>query len=200
MKKNRKNHIDPLEKSTRKRVGDRIKSARVQRNYSLNDLAKRSGVSASTIHKVENYVMVPTVTTLLKIAKGLEKGLHFFIDDADAEKAYMLIRRHEGTLSTVKSQKILIRALSSKFDYTHLEVHHGTIERGGNSGREGILHENEEVAICLKGRIEFVIGSERIVLERLDSIHIKGGVHHRWRNVWSGRSEVLFIFSPALFS
>jgi transcriptional regulator with XRE-family HTH domain len=200
MKKSRNNHIDPLETSTRKRIGERIKSARAQRDYSLNDLANRSGVSASTIHKIENYAMVPTVTTLLKIAKGLEKGLHFFIDDADSEKDYMLIRQHEGTLSTVKPQKILIRALSSKFDNTHLEVHHSTIERSGNSGKEGILHENEEVAICLKGRIEFVIGSERIVLERLDSIHIKGGVRHRWRNVWSGRTEMLFIFSPPLFS
>jgi transcriptional regulator with XRE-family HTH domain len=200
MKKSRNNHIDPLETSTRKRIGERIKSARAQRDYSLNDLANRSGVSASTIHKIENYAMVPTVTTLLKIAKGLEKGLHFFIDDADSEKDYMLIRQHEGTLSTIKPQKILIRALSSKFDNTHLEVHHGTIERGGNSGKEGILHENEEVAICLKGRIEFVIGSERMVLEPLNSIHIKGGVHHRWRNVWSGRTEMLFIFSPPLFS
>ncbi len=200
MKKSRNNHIDPLETSTRKRIGERIKSARAQRDYSLNDLANRSGVSASTIHKIENYAMVPTVTTLLKIAKGLEKGLHFFIDDADSRKDYMLIRQHEGTLSTVKPQKILIRALSSKFDNTHLEVHHGKIERDGNSGKDGILHENEEVAICLKGRIEFMIGSERIVLERLDSIHIKGGVHHRWRNVWSGRTEMLFIFSPPLFS
>ncbi len=200
MKKSRNNHIDPLETSTRKRIGERIKSARAQRDYSLNDLANRSGVSASTIHKIENYAMVPTVTTLLRIAKGLEKGLHFFIDDADSRKDYMLIRQHEGTLSTVKPQKILIRALSSKFDNTHLEVHHGKIERDGNSGKDGILHENEEVAICLKGRIEFMIGSERIVLERLDSIHIKGGVHHRWRNVWSGRTEMLFIFSPPLFS
>lgn len=200
MKKSQNNHIDPLETSTRKRIGERIKSARAQRDYSLNDFANRSGVSASTIHKIENYAMVPTVTTLLKIAKGLEKGLHFFIDDADSEKDYMLIRQHEGTLSTVKPQQILIRAISSKFDNTHLEVHHGTIERGGNSGKEGILHENEEVAICLKGRIEFVIGSERIVLESLDSIHIKGGVRHRLRNVWSGRTEMLFIFTSPLFS
>lgn len=200
MKSKRNNHIDPLEKSTRKRIGERIKSSRVQRSFSLNDLASRSGVSASTIHKIENYAMVPTVTTLLKIAKGLEKGLHFFIDDADSRKDYMLIRQHEGTLSTVKPQKILIRALSSKFDNTHLEVHHGTIERGGNNGNEGILHENEEVAICLKGRIEFEIGGEKIVLEPQDSIHIKGGVHHRWRNVWSGRTEMLFIFGPPLFS
>ncbi len=57
MKKSRNNHIDPLETSTRKRIGERIKSARAQRDYSLNDLANRSGVSASTIHKTKTEIL-----------------------------------------------------------------------------------------------------------------------------------------------
>jgi transcriptional regulator with XRE-family HTH domain len=194
------NHIGPLEKSTKKRIGERIKSARVQRNFSLNDLANMSEVSASTIHKIENYAMVPTVTTLLKIAKGLEKDLHFFIDEADSQKDYKVIRQNEAPLSSIKPQKKLIRALSSKFANTHLEVHYCTIYKDGSSGKKSLLHDSEEVAICLKGRIEYFIDRERIMLEPFDSIHIKGGVRHRWRNIWSGKTETLFIFSPPLFS
>lgn len=189
-----------MEKSTRQRIGDRIRSARVQRNYSLNDLANKSRVSASTIHKIENYNMVPTVTTLLKIARGLGKDLHFFLDDADSRKDYVVIRKNEGTITRMRSQRSLIRAISSKFDNTHLEVHHTTIEKGGNSAREDLVHDVEEVAICLKGRVEFVLGGERIVLGPLDSIHIRRGARHRWRNAWSDETELLFIFTPPLFS
>jgi len=192
--------LDLLEKSTRQRIGDRIRSARVQRNYSLNDLANRSGVSASTIHKIENYNMVPTVTTLLKIARGLRKDLHFFLDDTDSRKDYVVIRKNEGTITRMRSQRSLIRAISSKFDNTHLEVHHTTVEKGGMSAREDLIHNVEEVAICLKGRFEFVIGGERVTLEPLDSIHIRRGARHRWKNVWSDKAELLFIFTPPLFS
>lgn len=199
VKNKMKDPISPMEKITRQKIAERIKSVRTQGNYSLKDLADKSGVSASTIHKIENYTMVPTITTLLKIAKGLGKELHFFIDDVNSQKSYNVIRKNDAVLSIIKSQKILIRAVSSKFANTHLEVHHTTINKGGSSGKEDLFHDSEEVAICLKGWIELVIGSERIVLEPLDSIHIKGGVRHRWRNASVKDSEMLFIFSPPLF-
>jgi transcriptional regulator with XRE-family HTH domain len=190
--------LDSLEKSTRKRIGDRIRTARVQLNYSLNELATKSGVSTSTIHKIENYSMVPTVMTLLKIARGLDKDLHFFIDDTDSRREYNLIRHDEGTVTRIKTQRSLFRAVSSKLTGTRLEVLHCTIEKGGNSGRENLLHDNEEVAVCLRGGVEFVIGKERIILEPMDSIHIRRNVSHRWRNVWEDKTELLFIFTPPL--
>ena len=52
-------------------MADQIRSSRSEDGLTLQQLASRSGVAASTIHKVESQQMVPTVSVLLKIAKGL---------------------------------------------------------------------------------------------------------------------------------
>lgn len=39
----------------------------------LQQLATRSGVAASTIHKIESKRMIPTVLVLSKVARGLSR-------------------------------------------------------------------------------------------------------------------------------
>jgi transcriptional regulator with XRE-family HTH domain len=46
-------------------------------------LATRSGVAASTIHKVESERMVPTNSVFLKITKGLGEGSDELMRDLD---------------------------------------------------------------------------------------------------------------------
>ena len=52
-------------------MANQIRVCRSADGLTLQQLATRSGVAASTIHKVEARQMVPTVSVLLKIAKGL---------------------------------------------------------------------------------------------------------------------------------
>lgn len=52
-------------------MANQIRACRAADGLTLQQLATRSGVAASTIHKVEARQMVPTVAVLLKIAKGL---------------------------------------------------------------------------------------------------------------------------------
>jgi transcriptional regulator with XRE-family HTH domain len=144
--------IRRMEKLTRKRIGERIKSTRLERTFSLNQLARKSGLSCSTIHKIEQHRMVPTVTTLLKIARGLDKEVNFFIEDEDSLRGFKVIRKEGSTISAIKPQCALIRAVSSRFNTTKLEVHHTVIGKGGKNGKEYLFHHSEEVAICLKGR------------------------------------------------
>ncbi|TXK36536.1 helix-turn-helix domain-containing protein [Nonomuraea sp. C10] len=64
-------------------IGPKIKSLRKQNGYSLQSLAERADVSAATIHKIEQSDMVPTITTLLKIAGAFELPVSYFVEDDD---------------------------------------------------------------------------------------------------------------------
>lgn len=48
-----------------------VKLIRWERGLSLRELSKASGVSYSTIYKVENFIVIPNQLTMLKISKGL---------------------------------------------------------------------------------------------------------------------------------
>ncbi|MEZ4334683.1 MAG: helix-turn-helix transcriptional regulator [Myxococcota bacterium] len=48
-----------------------LRACRARDGLTLQQLATRCGVAASTIHKIETQQMVPTVSVLLKVARGL---------------------------------------------------------------------------------------------------------------------------------
>lgn len=52
-------------------IGPKLRGLRKQAGLSLQQLAVRSDVSAAAIHKIELSGMVPTITTLLKLAGAL---------------------------------------------------------------------------------------------------------------------------------
>ena len=62
-------------------IARQVRAYRSADGLSLQQLATRSGVAASTIHKVESRQMVPTVVVLLKIAKGLGRRPEELIRD-----------------------------------------------------------------------------------------------------------------------
>jgi len=54
-------------------IGLKVFSLRKRMGLSLQQLGERSDVSAAAIHKIEQGGMVPTITTLLKIAGALKE-------------------------------------------------------------------------------------------------------------------------------
>jgi putative transcriptional regulator len=55
-----------------RRLGNRLKDARVARGLTQAELAARIGVSRKTVNTVENGVFVPSTTLALALAEALE--------------------------------------------------------------------------------------------------------------------------------
>ena len=67
-------------------IGPKVKALRLQNGYSLQALADRADVSAATIHKIEQSGMVPTITTLLKIAVAFEQPISHFVEEPEDDE------------------------------------------------------------------------------------------------------------------
>ena len=62
-------HVDGIVST----IGPKLKQLRQEQRLSLQQLAVKADVSAAAIHKIERNDMVPTITTLLKIATALDR-------------------------------------------------------------------------------------------------------------------------------
>ncbi|MBY6838760.1 helix-turn-helix domain-containing protein [Clostridium botulinum] len=70
-------------------LGKNIQRIRTERNISLNKLARKSFVSASTISKVENGITDDLKTnTVTKIAKALNVSLEELVNDESIKNTY----------------------------------------------------------------------------------------------------------------
>src|SRR5579875_783631 len=66
-------------------IGLKVFSLRKQMGLSLQQLGERSDVSPAAIHKIEQGGMVPTITTLLKIAGALGRPASYFVEEDNGQ-------------------------------------------------------------------------------------------------------------------
>ncbi|MEN3267769.1 helix-turn-helix transcriptional regulator, partial [Pseudonocardia sp.] len=68
-------------------IGPKVRALRRERGLTLQQLAHAADVSTASVHKVERGDMVPTVTTLLKIAGALGVPVRLFVEDSEPSQA-----------------------------------------------------------------------------------------------------------------
>src|SRR6185503_11055118 len=81
-------------------LASRLHACREEEGLTLLELAERSGVAPSTIQKVEKGKMMPTISILMKIVRGLRRPLsHFIGDEAPAEVAHVPAARRQVVMA-----------------------------------------------------------------------------------------------------
>ena len=67
-------------------IGLKVFSLRKRMGLSLQQLGKRSDVSAAAIHKIEKSGMTPTIASLMKVASALGKSVGYFVEEIEATR------------------------------------------------------------------------------------------------------------------
>jgi len=63
------------------RVADRMQELRKERGWSVTKLARRCGIAAPNVHRLESGKHVPTTRTLLKVAEALGVSLERVVQE-----------------------------------------------------------------------------------------------------------------------
>ena len=65
----------------KQKLGKKIKLARVEMDLNQTQLAEKIKAKQKSISRYENGVAVPSLETLMKIAKALKKPPSYFVDE-----------------------------------------------------------------------------------------------------------------------
>jgi len=63
-----------------RKLGKKIKVARVELDLNQSELAKKIGAKQKSISRYENGLSMPSIETLIKIAKALKKEAAYFLE------------------------------------------------------------------------------------------------------------------------
>ena len=180
-------------------IGKKIRQLRRELNFSLRDLAERSGTSASTIHKIESNSTVPSIAVLIKIAQALKKNVGYFVGEQEGEHPIVHVRPKDREVLFVKESKLKVENIASTISDCQLEVTLLHVKKGGTSGEIPLTHSGEEIKFCLKGKMEYIIEGRKFILVPGDCLHFKSGLSHSWKNVGKGGAEILSVCTPPPF-
>lgn len=173
-------------------IGPKIKVLRKQNGYSLQALADRADVSAATIHKIEQNGMVPTISTLLKIAGALDRPVSYFVE-GDGEKPPTVVVPVDNRPPIYTSHSgIDLAGISGPYGEFLLAGAVATVVPGASSGTKPMQHAGEELLFVLSGTFEFEVGADVCRLGPGDSLHFRTQQPHAWRN--PGTEDALIVW------
>lgn len=164
-------------------IGYKVRTLRKRSGLSLQNLAKRSDVSSAAVHKIEQGGMVPTITTLLKIAGALGRPVSFFVEDDTGQDGNTVYTPASDTRPVYTSHHgITLHSISGPYGRFFLAAARATVIPSGNSGNKSMEHPGEELVYLLEGALEFVVNGHTYPLEPGDALHFRGDQPHSWRN------------------
>lgn len=164
-------------------IGPKLRSLRKQAGLSLQQLAEQSDVSAAAIHKIEQSGMVPTITTLLKVAGALGRPIAYFVEEEETT-AEPTVHTPDGTQRPIYTSHVGIdlAGISGTYDMFNIAGARATVEPGASSGEKPLEHPGEELVYVLEGELEFEVAGKPFLLKPCDALHFRTVQPHSWRN------------------
>jgi transcriptional regulator with XRE-family HTH domain len=175
-------------------IGPKIRSLRKQAGLSLQQLGERSSVSAAAIHKIEQGGMVPTITTLLKVATALGRPVSYFVDEGDAASEPTVFTPAGDYRPIYTSHTgIDLAGVSGAYGKFNIAAAKATVIPGATSGTKALEHPGEELIYVLEGTLEFDVAGQTYTLGPSDALHFRTVQPHAWRNTGEQDAVALWM-------
>lgn len=186
-------------------IGPRIRRLRLERQYSLRELAKRSSLSAGFLSLVERGHASLALASLFAVARALDVPPAYLLDDVrDAlsrpnQLVRCLARSGQSHFGTLAADSRTYRLLSAHLPNAILEP---MIVSFPPRTTTDVLasHPGEEFAFVLRGEITYMVRRERLRLRENDSLHLLSTTPHSVSNDTGAIAELLWVQTPPVLN
>jgi transcriptional regulator with XRE-family HTH domain len=169
-------------------VGARLRSLRQEQGATLTELSATTGISVSTLSRLESGQRRPTLELLLPLARAHQVPLDELVGapsaadprvhpqpiERDGMTLWPLTRRPGG----VQAYRALIPPLGRSTDRTQRS------------------HEGYEWMYVLSGRLRLLLGEHDLVLSPGEVVEFDTHTPHWFGNTTEQQAEVLMLFGP----
>jgi len=177
-------------------ISQNIKRIRLERQLSVEQLAKMSGLTKGYMSKIENSSKAPPFSTLIKIASALHTDVSILIsiDSELAENTPLCIVRANERKEDMSRSGIPYGYQYESLAYKKLGKNmEPYIITPAFDEKKVFSHEGEEFMFVLEGTHEFVYGNKRYILEPGDSIYFDSSIPHTGRSIGEKPAKVLAV-------
>ncbi|WP_235484122.1 helix-turn-helix domain-containing protein [Frigoribacterium sp. Leaf172] len=168
-------------------IGPRIRSFREKRCLTLVELSQSTGVSASTLSRLEAGKRAPNLELVVPVARAL--GL----DLDDIVPREVVDPRVEQTVKVIDGVRFETLAAASSPVQTY-KVSMPTHPDGAEAIPDLHVHDGYEWIYLLSGRLRLVIAQKEVILNAGESAEFDTRFPH-WMTPLEGPAEMLSIFS-----
>ncbi|NYT37248.1 helix-turn-helix domain-containing protein [Allopusillimonas soli] len=177
----------------------RLKALRRKHQFSLEQLAQRTGLTKSYLSKLERALSEPSISTVLKLAQAYEIGIPELMGTHrdGKDESISVVRRNErepldrgspsqGYRYEAMAGNRLVRVMDPFVVYP---------PRANEAAPVSFPHAGEEFMLVLKGAISITIGDRKFTLAKGDSIYFDSEIPHKLITTSKVDAQVLVVAS-----
>lgn len=179
-------------------VGNRLKQMRLSRDLSQRELAKRAGVTNSTISLIEQNSVSPSVSSLKKILDAMPVSISEFFAGESVSQKQVFYRSSE--LTEIGDGTLSWKLVGARRPNRSMSIIHEHYPPGADTGQEMLEHEGEEGGVIIAGTIEIQVGDDIQQLEAGDAYYFDSRLPHRFRNMGTSECVIVSANTPPSFS
>jgi transcriptional regulator with XRE-family HTH domain len=176
-------------------VGKRLRALREERNVSMRAVARESGLSANALSMIERSLTSPSVSTLRKLAEALEIPITAFFRWEPERTDVVYCKSSDRT--SVNIHNGIWEGLGGETFSGNLESFVLTLESGGSSGPQQMMHTGHEFVYCLSGTLEYIVDGTVYILQPGDNLIFAAQIPHSWRTT-DEQVQVIIVVSGFL--
>jgi transcriptional regulator with XRE-family HTH domain len=175
------------------RLGDRVRSLRSQRSWSLEELAAVSGVSRSMLSQIERNETNPTVAVALAIAKALGVSIDELAHEPGESSPLEVIKGTDSHYVYRSDESCRIRTLSPLSAHRELEFYEIELPAGGELRSAAHFTGTREYLTVREGKVEVQSGEHTAKLDAGDSVAYPADVVHAIVNLGADTAVTYLI-------
>ena len=179
-------------------IGRRIKASRINRRFTLEQLARQTGFTKGYLSRIEKSEKSPPLSTLGIIARVLGITISFLAGEEEQKTSFGIVK---------KGERPLIARKGTAFEYSYEAVAHTFPNKKMEpfiltlplkpKKKTIVQHEGEELLFVLEGTMKFLHGNREYILEEGDCIYFDSSLSHFGES--AGRKEAkcfMVIYTP----
>lgn len=179
-------------------LGDTIRRHRHGR-YTVQQLAKRAGISVGLISQIERGKGNPSFKTMQKLATALDLRIGDLVGpDPSAEAGPRVVRRDERPRLQLGSEGLVYELLTPNLR-GKLEILQTTLPTGFSNRDNPFRHEGEECVFVFTGEVVVGLRDETEILREGDSVTYDSATPHWWENRTDQPASVIGAVTPPTF-
>lgn len=179
-------------------IADNLRNLRQSLHLSLSEVAERTGVSKSMLGQIERNESSPTISTLWKIATGLQVSFTALMEQS--EPGIRIV--HEAEMSPVLNDHgrfrlypVVPAQTDRSFELVDLEL-----APGARSDSSPHADGTEEIVLVYQGALELSLGedgAERYVIPQGSVISYRADQRHIYRNAGEDVTRAVMVINYA---
>lgn len=171
--------MDELVDATALTPASRLRARRKELRMTLKDVAEKSGLSFSFIAQIERGRAMPSLTSLITLARVLDVPISYFVDQPMAQTPET--RHAQRVPYSVGPSSVVYERLSTTFPGSQLNC--ALIHEPPGYRTEPMTHEGEEFIYMIEGSLTVELEGKAYVLDPGDSLHfLSARVHTTWNH------------------